>query len=135
VCALALGCKSLLFLSLPFFYRYPTSHKTSLVYPPSVNIVGLQLQVVALNLAHRANKGRTAAVAAVLRAYDELVSLGGRHGCLGSRDLEHCCGNHVSFGRAAACVVPVRNFPHRRAPCRLLFPFSLVQAPRPTATR
>lgn len=33
--------------------------------------------MVALNLAHRAIQGRTAAVAAMLRAYDELVSLGG----------------------------------------------------------
>ena len=88
-------------------------------------------------MAHRANKGRTAAVAAVLRAYDELVSLGGINGrlgsrdlehCLGSREIEHCCGNHVSFRRAAACLVPRAEFPspHALSPCRLfsLFPSS-----------
>lgn len=51
-----LDCNTLITTSLPFFL------------PP---------QVVDLNLAHRALKGRTAAVAAVLRAYDELVALGG----------------------------------------------------------
>ena len=46
--------------------------------------------MVDLNLAHRAIKGRTAAVAAVLRAYDELVALGGKGGGGGGVDIPRC---------------------------------------------
>jgi hypothetical protein len=58
--------------------------------------------VVALNLAHRAIKGRTAAVAAVLRAYDELVALGGKSGGGGGGVYTYMCN-------LATSVVPVSN--------------------------
>ena len=56
--------------------------------------------MVALNLAHRAIKGRTAAVAAVLRAYDELVALGGKR--VGG-------GGRTYMRSLATCAVSVSN--------------------------
>lgn len=71
-CVWQLPCSS--FLSTPVVSSHASTaiHSSQHLFPFSC-----PPQVVDLNLAHRALKGRTAAVAAVLRAYDELVSLGG----------------------------------------------------------
>ena len=80
LCVLAFGsCLVLHFTGLTLCPPgFPPFAPLSLIHYliPSLFLVP-PYQVVDLNLAHRALKGRTAAVAAVLRAYDELVALGG----------------------------------------------------------